>query len=44
MALSRCFGMERGEAENALSETPLKIIERSNIRNKVVVEGVKLID
>ena len=44
LALSRCFGMKRGEAENALSETPLKIIERSEIRNNVVVEGVKLID
>ncbi len=43
IALSKCFGMKTEEAESALSETPLKIIERSNIRNKVIVDGVKVI-
>jgi ribonuclease P/MRP protein subunit RPP1 len=44
LALSGCFGMDLEEAENALSETPLKIIERSEIRNKVVVDGVTIIE
>lgn len=44
IALTRCFGMEREEAISALSEIPQKIIDRSNLRNKVIVEGVKIID
>lgn len=43
LALSKCFGMDSEEAEDALSGTPLKIIERSNIRNKVIVAGVKVV-
>lgn len=44
MALSRCFGMNQEEAENSLSETPLKIIEKSNTRNRVIIDGVKIIE
>ncbi|HTX61455.1 MAG TPA: RNase P subunit p30 family protein [Methanobacterium sp.] len=44
IALSRCFGMEQEEAISALSETPQNIIEKSNMRNDVVVDGVKLIN
>jgi ribonuclease P/MRP protein subunit RPP1 len=44
IALSGCFGMDREEAEAALSKTPQKIIERSETRDKVVVDGVKIIE
>jgi len=36
--------LDREEAEAALSETPQKIIERSETRDKVVVDGVKIIE
>lgn len=44
MALSKCFGMNDEEAENALSQTPLDIIERNGIRDKIIVDGVRIID
>lgn len=44
LALSRCFGLDQEEATATLSETPLNIIERSNIRDKIVVDGVKILD
>jgi ribonuclease P/MRP protein subunit RPP1 len=44
IALSRCFGMNQEEAVSALSKSPRNIIERNNTRNKVVVDGVKLVN
>ncbi len=44
VALSRCFGMKREEAENTLSQTPMKIIEKSSTRNEVIVNGVKVVE
>lgn len=44
IALTRCFGMDKEEAISAISKTPQNIIDRSNLRNKIVVEGVKIID
>lgn len=44
LAMSRCFGMDQGDAEEALSSVPREIIERNAIRGKVIVEGVKLVD
>jgi ribonuclease P/MRP protein subunit RPP1 len=41
IALSKCFGMDQEDAMRALSETPMKIIERSKIRDKIIVDGVK---
>lgn len=43
IALSKCFGMDIEEAESALSRTPLNIIERNSIRDKIIVDGVKVI-
>ncbi|MCE5213475.1 MAG: ribonuclease P, partial [Methanobacterium sp.] len=43
IALTHCFGMDRQEAIDALSKTPLDIIERNNIRDNIIVDGVKLI-
>lgn len=43
IALSRCFGMDRQESIDALSKTPLEIIERNSIRDNIIVNGVKLI-
>jgi ribonuclease P/MRP protein subunit RPP1 len=44
IALAGCFGMSRGETISALSENPQKIIERSKMRNKIIVDGVKIIE
>lgn len=44
VALAQCFGMHQEEAEDAVSGTPLNIIERSNTRGKVIVDGVKVVD
>lgn len=44
VALAQCFGMEKEEAEYALSGTPLDIVERSKTRSKVIVDGVRLVD
>lgn len=44
IALSKCFGLDQEEATVALSETPVSIIERSKIRDKIVVDGVKILD
>ena len=44
IALCKCFGMNQEEAANALSETPMNIIERSKIRDKIIVDGVKSLD
>lgn len=41
IALSKCFGMDQEEAVGALSLTPMNIIERSKIRDKIIVDGVK---
>jgi ribonuclease P/MRP protein subunit RPP1 len=43
IALSRCFGMDRQESLDALSKTPLDIIERNKIRDNIIANGVKLI-
>jgi ribonuclease P/MRP protein subunit RPP1 len=44
IALSGCFGMSHDEASSTLSENPQKIIERSKMRNKIIVDGVKIIE
>lgn len=43
VALAACFGMTKEEASDALSKTPLEIIERNNIRDEVIIPGVKLV-
>ncbi len=44
MALALCFGMDTEEAEEALSANPQEIIGRSKLREKVIAEGVRLVD
>ena len=44
IALSKCFSMDQEEAVSALSETPINIIERCKIRDKIIVDGVKRLD
>lgn len=43
IALSYCFGMEEKEAIGALSETPQNIMERSEMRSDMVVEGARIL-
>ncbi|NYB53032.1 MAG: ribonuclease P [Methanobacteriaceae archaeon] len=43
IALASCFGMTKNEANEALSTTPQKIIDRNRIRDQVIVQGVRLI-
>jgi ribonuclease P/MRP protein subunit RPP1 len=44
MALTRCFGMDKEEAHQALSETPRQIIETNKVRSRVIAEGVVLVE
>lgn len=43
IALAHCFGMTEDEAECAISETPKRIIERTELRSSVVVDGARII-
>lgn len=44
IALSQCFQMTEGEAEHALSETPQSIIKKNEMRDSVVLSGVRVIE
>ena len=43
IALTNCFGMDEDEAITALSETPLSIIERNYPKNKLIIEGARIV-
>nr|WP_243686991.1 RNase P subunit p30 family protein [Methanobacterium formicicum] len=43
VALAACFGMTKEEAGDALSKTPQEIMERNEIRDEVIIPGVKLV-
>ena len=43
VALAACFGMTKEEAVDALSKTPQEIMERHEIRDEVIIPGVKLV-
>lgn len=43
IALATCFGMNEDEAVHALSTTPQEICNRNEIRDQVIIPGVRLI-
>ena len=43
-ALSQCFQMTANEVEQALSETPQRIIKRNEMRGSVVLSGVRIVE
>jgi len=44
ITLLSCLGMDSQEAKNSLSKYPLDIIERSKIRENIVVKGVRIVE
>ena len=43
MAMTKCFGMTSEEAYESISSVPLEIIRRNEIRDDVIVQGVRLV-
>lgn len=44
IALACCFGMTAEEVKDSLSQNPLNIIKRNNIRENLVVKGARIIN
>ena len=44
LSLAKCFGMTFEECFKAISITPQNIIEKNNIRDKFIVEGVRTLE